>query len=377
MITGQLNVLTALLAIVAVSAFLGTLPYLRTLGGALIAILLGALVSNLGIVPTPHDLPSLYDPIFGPVTMGAVFLVLLEANLRAIRRAGSPMLLLFAAGAIGVMLGVLAADRLLPQARDALGGNFTGIAAMLTGTYIGGSANFNALAVEFGIGAQGTVYVATAVVDNAMTTAWIFFTLALPPLLSLSPRYKRREQTADTADTPVEAIGGILSVALPLAMAAIAIVLSTWLGGLSGGTVPVILILTTLALAVAQLPVTPRIQLARPLGMFGLYLFLIAVGCAADIGALIEAGPLGAILFAFVAIIFIVHIAVLLLAGTLFRADPDMIAIASTANIGGATTAIALAEVRRRDDLVLPGLLVGVLGTATGTYAGFLIAALL
>jgi uncharacterized membrane protein len=134
-----------------------------------------------------------------------------------------------------------------------------------------------------------------------------------------------------------------------------------------------VLILTTLALAVAQLRFTERIRLARPLGMFGLYLFLTAVGCSADLRALADAGALGAALFAFVAIIFLVHLAVLLIAGVLLRLDPDMIAIASTANIGGATTAIALAEVRRRDDLVLPGLLVGSLGTALGTYAGFIV----
>jgi uncharacterized membrane protein len=54
-----------------------------------------------------------------------------------------------------------------------------------------------------------------------------------------------------------------------------------------------------------------------------------------------------------------------------------MVAIASSANIGGATTAVALAEVRGREDLLLPGLLAGTLGTASGTYAGFAIGAIL
>jgi uncharacterized membrane protein len=211
-----------------------------------------------------------------------------------------------------------------------------------------------------------------------MTTAWILLTLALAPLLALSARFPRRRLAPPEAQgEPLPPFEGVISVALPLALAAGAIVASAALTALSGGAVPMVLVLTTLALAVAQLRFAERIRLARPLGMFGLYLFLTAVGCSADLRALADAGALGALLFVFVAIIFLVHLMVLLLAGVLLRLDPDMIAIASTANIGGATTAIALAEVRRRDDLVLPGLLVGALGTALGTYAGFIVAGLL
>ena len=57
--------------------------------------------------------------------------------------------------------------------------------------------------------------------------------------------------------------------------------------------------------------------------------------------------------------------------------DWDMIAVASQANIGGNTTAIAAAESLQRPDLLLPGMLVGSLGNAIGTYVGFAVAALL
>ena len=54
-----------------------------------------------------------------------------------------------------------------------------------------------------------------------------------------------------------------------------------------------------------------------------------------------------------------------------------MLAIASQANIGGGTTAIALAETFYRKELILPAILVGTLGNALGTYLGFLVVALL
>jgi uncharacterized membrane protein len=63
--------------------------------------------------------------------------------------------------------------------------------------------------------------------------------------------------------------------------------------------------------------------------------------------------------------------------GSLFFRDWEMIAIASQANVGGGTTAMALAETFHRNELILPAILVGSLGTALGTYIGFAIVAFL
>ena len=60
--------------------------------------------------------------------------------------------------------------------------------------------------------------------------------------------------------------------------------------------------------------------------------------------------------------------------GILLRLDPALVAVASQANVGGSTSALALARSLGRGDLALPGILVGALGNALGTYLGFLIA---
>ena len=370
-----LLVLAVLLAAVAASAQLGRAPFLRQVGGAFIVIVLGAVLANVGAIPMADALPAIYDPIFTVVTPVAIFLVLLEANLRALRKVGAPMLIAFALGAVGVMLGVVVAAQVTPV-RDMVGAHFAGLAGMFTGTYIGGSANFNAIALEYGVARQGTIFTAAVVVDNLMTNVWIIVTLLLAPLLARSRRFPRKVVAAGAADGAVKPIEGVNAVAVPLAAAVAAHLLSLWLARLTGGAIPAILILTTLALIAAQLPLVERFSLARTLGMFGLYLFLAAVGASADLAALAQSGSLGAAMFAFVAVVFAIHAIVLLGAAALLRLDPDVVAIASTANIGGSTTAIALAEVRKRDDLVLPGLLAGSIGTATGTYAGFAIAGL-
>ena len=82
-------------------------------------------------------------------------------------------------------------------------------------------------------------------------------------------------------------------------------------------------------------------------------------------------------LILFVSIIVLFHGLVIFGLGALLKIDWDVIAVASQANVGGNTTALASAESLNRPDLLIPGVLVGSLGNALGTYAGFFIAGML
>lgn len=82
-------------------------------------------------------------------------------------------------------------------------------------------------------------------------------------------------------------------------------------------------------------------------------------------------GPLANTLFLFVTIAIGVHGLVTFAAAYLLRSDPEVAAIASQVNIGGSTSALALARSLQRGDMALPAILVGSLGTALGTYLGF------
>ena len=378
-------VLATLLAAVALADWLGRRPGFRHAGAAVMAIVLGAVLANAGVLPVAHEGVAAYDMIFALVTPAAIFLVLLEANLRALRQAGPRMLLAFALGAVGTVLGVLVAVALVPLG---VGDRLAPIAGMLAATYIGGSANFNAVALEYGMTGEGTLYTATLVVDNVMTMVWIVVTLLLPTLmrrLGAAPRLLPREE----ATAPAPEVGparlnsplpDTLALSVPIALAVATVALSTALAGhaaSAGWRLPSILLVTTMALLVAQLPVASRMTLANPLGIWGMYLFLAAVGASADLSSLLQAGTLGLSLFGFIITVLVVHGLVIVAYGLLSRTDPDIIAIASTANIGGATTAFALAESFGRRDLVLPGILAGTLGTALGSYVGLASAGML
>ena len=59
--------------------------------------------------------------------------------------------------------------------------------------------------------------------------------------------------------------------------------------------------------------------------------------------------------------------------GKIFRYSIEEVCIASNANIGGPTTAAALAIARGWNQLVVPAMLVGILGYVIGTYYGVFI----
>ena len=90
-----------------------------------------------------------------------------------------------------------------------------------------------------------------------------------------------------------------------------------------------------------------------------------------------ELKRVGTTLFLFASLAVVLHGIFLVVLARLTYRDWDMVAIVSQANIGGGTTAIALAESFNRKELILPAILVGTLGNALGTYLGFLVIYLL
>ena len=140
---------------------------------------------------------------------------------------------------------------------------------------------------------------------------------------------------------------------------------------------PSILILTTIALILAQFSFIQKIKGAQLLGLFSIYLFLAVIGAFCELAALGQIGDVIVTLSLFLTLIILIHGVVTYTLGGLLKQDWSLISIASQANIGGASTALALAKSFNRDYLILPAILVGSLGAGVGTYLGFLVAEVL
>lgn len=375
----QMFILVVLLVCVALAHWLAHKPVGRAIGGAILVILLVALLANIGVIPSASNAPPLYGQLISVGAPVSIFLLLLEVRLSALKRAGAPMLLLFALGALATMTGVFLAGW-LTGSREWLTEWHAPLSGMFTATYTGGGANFNALALHYDFVREGNLFAAATVVDHVVTVAWVTLLLIMPRIMRRwLPLYGASvDQPAATPDDHggnTEERPGMGDLATLLAMAFGAhwasLELSLWSASL-GLAVPSILILTTLALIAAQLPAVQRLSGTQVLGMYGAYLFLGTLGAYCELSALVELGRVGLLLLLFVGLTVLIHGVMLFGLGRLFRQSPDMVAIASAANVGGSTIVLPLAQSFKRMDLLLPGILAGSLGNGLGTYLGFL-----
>jgi uncharacterized membrane protein len=151
-----------------------------------------------------------------------------------------------------------------------------------------------------------------------------------------------------------------------------AYLLSEWVSGLLP-QVPSILTISTIGIILAQIQFVSNLHGSHTLGLYLVYLFLAVIGAYCELSAVMELQGIGITLLLFASLAVLIHGIVLIFIGGIIYRDWDMIAIVSQANIGGGTTAIALAETFNRNELILPAILVGTLGNALGTYLGFLV----
>lgn len=372
----SLYILTMLCASVVLAEWLTKFPYLRSMGAALLVIITTAITANLGLIPSSSEEVPVYDVIFSYLAPLSIFFLMLKANLRSLRKAGGVMLSLFLLGSIGTILGVIVSLQLFDAPRS-LGELHYAIAGMFTGTYIGGSVNFNAVALHYGVSKAGTLYAATTAADNIITAIWMVGTLAIPQFLNrLYPRQKRQEAVSlvelEEELSENETVGP-KDVALLVGLGVLSIYLSQqiaqWIP-----SIPVVLIQTTFALLLAQIPAINQLAGSRMLGLLCVYLFLAVIGAYCDIPALVKDGKLAFTLLGIITVLVLVHASIVFGIGALLKQDWDMLGIASQANIGGASSALALAKSLHRPDLQLPAVLIGVLGNAIGTYLGIWIA---
>jgi uncharacterized membrane protein len=344
---------------------------LKHLGAALLCIILTAITANIGLIPSSTNPSPVYLGIFEYIAPVSIFFLLLGVNLGQLKTAGAPMLLLFCLGTAGTCLGVIVADLILGEHFEDLS---SPIAGMITGTYTGGSINFNAVALHYDVMKEGVLYTSIVAADNILTGIWMVVTLSLPAVMQRFIPRKSKVTTSSTIENNHydESQLSIYNLAILLFLGVIGIFISDYLGEVT--KIPSILILTTFALILAQIRFIHQINESRIIGLYLIYLFLAVIGAFCDLAALENAGSIALVVFGYLSIVILIHFVIILLSGWLTNYDWYMVSVASQANIGGSSSALALAKSLSRDDLLLPAVLIGALGNGLGTYLGFLIA---
>ncbi len=336
--------------------------------GAVVAIGTTFVLSNLGLIPSAA--PA-YDVVWTYLVPLAIPLLLFRADLRRILREAGPTLLAFAFGAVGSVIGSVVAFRMLP-----LGPEGWKLAGIFCATYVGGSMNYVAVAEALQLHSPDLLAAGIAA-DNLAMALYFLVLFAIPSVAVIRRWFAggrgavRRDpaSSAEAAAPPVPSVGGMVTaLAISAAACAAGFGLADALGIAGGG----ILVLTALTVAAATL--FPRrlggIGGASELGTVMMQVFFAAIGASANIAVVLRVGP---VLLALAAVILTVHLATILALGRAFRLDLEEVVVASNANMGGPTTAAAMAVARGWDRLVIPAILSGTLGYAIATFVGAIV----
>jgi len=364
------------------------------ISGAIITLVIALLLVNLHVIPA--SAPVFDDIVWGYAVPLAIPLLLLQTNIRKIWKETGRFLLIFLIGAAGTAAGTVLATVLLGGAVEGL----PGVAAMMTGSYIGGGVNFTAIADAFHV--SGSLISATTVADNLNMALYFLALLGIAGSAFFRKRYTHPhiDEVASRGKSDSETLAkqywtrkdvSLKDIAVDLAYAAVIVFLSRLIGGFFSGWIPQdnwflrmlntffgsqYVWITNFSVIFATFfhKQAGEMHGAQELGTWLIYLFFFVIGVPASIGVLIRNAP---ILLLFCMIIVLVNMVFCFLCGKLLKFDLEDIILASNANIGGPTTAAGMAISQGWSKLIGPCMLVGTFGYVIGTWLGILVGSLL
>lgn len=357
--------------------------------GAIIALIGALIFSNLKVIPTES---VVYDQVWSYVVPLAITLLLYQCNITKIWKESGKMLVLFLVSSIGTMLGstlgFLLLNKHIPELAQ--------IAGMMTGSYIGGGANFAAMASAFEI--PGDLVSAAVVSDNLLMALYFFILISIPSIALFRKKFKhphidevekigvKEGETAASSywkskEVSLKDIGFCIGSAFIIV--AVSVSLAEFLSSIiptSNAFLKILntllgnqyLIITTVTMLCATLKSDffGNLGGAQEIGTFLIYLFFVVIGVPASISSIINNSPL---LLVFCLIVVLINMLVTFGVAKLFKFNLEEAILASNACIGGPTTAAAMAVSKSWSKLIAPIMLIGTLGYVIGNYCGIIV----
>ncbi len=339
------------------------------------------ILSNTGVIPLESEAYTFIRRVLLPASL---LLLVLSTDIPAVISLGRDAVTLFLAAtasiAAGGPLAFLALGWMFPV--DALDQAWKGLAA-LTGSWIGGGANF--VAIGESVGADPATMSLMVVVDVGVANVWTAVLLWFAGHEKVmdgrvgadrsridAVRHKVEKYQAEVA-RPANLGEMLLILALGIGTTVVVTWVATFLpdiGEIINGFTWVVCIVTAVGVAFSFTRLR-RLEGAGAsvMGSVFLYLLVAAIGASAHFGAVLKNLPLLAVGVLWMAI----HAGTMLAVRRFLRAPIFFLAVGSQANVGGAASAPVVAAAFH-PALAPVGVLLAVLGYVLGTYVGLLTA---
>jgi len=260
------------------------------------------------------------------------------------------------------------------------------VSGMMIGVYTGGTANMAAIASSLKV--EEELFILTNTVEMAIGFLTLLFLItAAKPLFGLflrpykSVEHKDLEKQSDMDISSFESYKGFFSrSALPDLSKAFGIALlifgtgygmSFLFNGDIRQTVPVLAV-TTLGILASLIPAVHTIKKSFQLGMYWIYMFCLIIASKADIASLFnpESVSLLVNMFLFISLVMVGSLVLHAMLSWIFKINVDEYIITSTALSQSPPFVPVIAAAIRNKEVVMAGMIIGVIGYAIGNYLG-------
>ncbi len=369
------SMLAVILAIVAFAFWSQKFKFFKMIGPALCVIIIGILLVNLRIVPG-------YTDVYGTISVYcipfSISLYLLNVDLKQIMKMSKEPLLsigsaVLCVSIVAVIFGVIFGNSMEEGWK---------IAGMFVGTYTGGSSNLTAIAT--GLNASPSTIAAANAADYVIGMPSLLLMFLAPTLLKKSSRFQKfwpysfteKELEGDGEEKELMAAGewsiGEIAILLAISVSIVSIAtkLSSFMSPDFASAVKILLI-STISIAVAQIPAVRKLRGATNLGLFFGMMFLVVVGFTVDIRGFFGSA-VSITLFCFCVILFSFLLHMMLT--RLLKIKYEYVLLGIVGAIADGSTAALVASGAKWKSLIGIGLLMGVIGGVCGNYIGIAVA---
>jgi uncharacterized membrane protein len=365
-------------------------PIVKKIGVVVICYVVGLIVGNA--FKLPEDFNQYQDGLNAATILLAIPLLLFSLDVKSWMKMAGKTFLSLALGLVSVIITIFIGFYLF---KDMIPESWK-IAGMLVGVYSGGTPNL--AAIRMALDVDPDIYIVTHTYDLAVGALVLLFmiTVAQRFFLTFMRPYKPLDKDKMTSVTEAyeeeyESYKGIFSkkvflkLLLAIGMAGLIIAAGYGLSKLFTYIVPVkekgsiemtiiILSITTLGIVASLFPAINRIKKSFHTGMYLILVFCVVVASMADIRSFsLESWPI------LVYIVIAVPGALLLhaLLSKIFNVDVDNFMVISTGLSMSPPFVPVVAGALKNREIIIPGLVVGIIGYAIGNYLGVLVALIL
>lgn len=352
--------------------------FFKYVPGIVLLYLSAALLRTIGVFGESEAMSSANSTIRNVLLPAMIVLMLINCDLRKLKHLGRKMILGYTVAVSSIVAG-FAITYLIFQAWYAPD-TWKAFGA-LAGSWTGGSANM--VAIQGILDVPENIFGYALIMDTVNYSVWVMFLFWLVPFASKFNKWAGAKteyldqlqidlKQENNGTVGFKELLGLLGLSLLISA------VSRYIGGVLpevgaviNGTTWTVTIAAIVGLILAVTPVA-KVPGTMDMANVMLYVIIALIASNADFSQLLQA-PIYIISGFF---ILFIHLAVMLLLAKLFKIDLFTLGIASLANIGGMASAPMLAGYYNRA-LIPVGVIMALLGSLIGTYAGLVVAQIL